>query len=223
MPPLEFKGAISVLASGGMDSDILIVELAQKYKRVFPIYVRQGLAWEEVELHWLRKFLAAIRRSTRIQPLRVLELPMNDVYGDHWSVGRGNVPGYKSKDEAVYLPGRNLTLISKAVVFCALNHIPILALGSLGHNPFPDASPKFFKLLGRAISMGLAAPVRILAPFRSLSKIQVLQRNKKAPLHLSYSCLSPKGWNHCGRCNKCAERQRALRIARVQDFTEYAN
>jgi 7-cyano-7-deazaguanine synthase len=42
------------------------------------------------------------------------------------------------------------------------------------------------------------------------------------PFHLSFSCLQPHGLRHCGRCNKCAERQLAFRKAGVPDPTTYA-
>jgi 7-cyano-7-deazaguanine synthase len=52
--------------------------------------------------------------------------------------------------------------------------------------------------------------VRVIAPFRELSKTQVVRRGRRLPLHLTFSCLSPRQDRHCGRCNKCAERRRAL-------------
>ena len=40
---------ISVLASGGLDSSVLIAKLADGAE-VYPIYVRCGFAWEDIEL-----------------------------------------------------------------------------------------------------------------------------------------------------------------------------
>jgi 7-cyano-7-deazaguanine synthase len=42
------------------------------------------------------------------------------------------------------------------------------------------------------------------------------------PLELTFSCLAPVAGLHCGRCNKCAERQAAFRDAGIDDRTEYA-
>jgi 7-cyano-7-deazaguanine synthase len=126
------------------------------------------------------------------------------------------VPGAKTRDEAVYLPGRNLLLLSKAAVFCALHKIPVIAVGSLGHNPFRDATPAFFRDFARV------SGVQVVAPFRRLTKVQVVRRGRGLPLHLSFSCLAPKRGRHCGRCNKCAERRRAFRKAGLRDRTRYA-
>jgi 7-cyano-7-deazaguanine synthase len=213
--------SIAVLTSGGLDSAVLLGELSRKYARVYPLYIRQGLVWEKVELYWLRRFLKALHKDN-VQPLQVLSLPMDDLYGKHWSLGKQPVPGARSDDRAVYLPGRNLVLLVKAAVFCALNKVRSIALGSLGHNPFPDASPSFFRLWEKTLRVGLKTPLTIQAPYRSLSKVEVIRRGHDLPLRLSFSCISPVGKKHCGRCNKCAERRRAFRNADMMDDTIYA-
>ena len=135
--------AVAVLASGGLDSAILVGQLASQGRDVTPIYVRFGLAWEDLELRCLREFLASLAPS-RTKPLMVLEQPVADIYGEHWSVTGQDVPDRDSPDEAVYLPGRNLLLLAKPSVWCALNGITTIALGTLAANPFPDADQEFF-------------------------------------------------------------------------------
>ncbi|MFA5976165.1 MAG: 7-cyano-7-deazaguanine synthase [Elusimicrobiota bacterium] len=215
------RRSICVLVSGGLDSDVLLAELAKQYSCVWPVYIRQHLVWETVELYWLKRYLRALH-SPRIKPLRVLTLPMEDVYETHWSLGRKPAPGSGTADAAVYLPGRNQGLTVKAAVFCAMTGILEIALGSLNHNPFPDATPAFLKIWGKALGQGLASPLKIRAPFRSLSKAEVIRRGRDLPLQYSFSCLAPKRRVHCGRCNKCAERRRAFREAGVLDRTIYA-
>jgi 7-cyano-7-deazaguanine synthase len=190
----------------------MLAELAKRYRRVYPVFIRQGLAWEAAELRLLRRFL----RATHAAPLTVLDLPASDLYGRHWSTTGRRVPGAKTRDEAVCLPGRNLMLLSKAAVFCALHKIPVIAVGSLGHNPFPDATPKFFRDFARV------SGVEVIAPFRALAKEEVIRRGRSLPLHLTFSCLAPQHGRHCGRCNKCAERRRAFARAGVADLTRYA-
>jgi 7-cyano-7-deazaguanine synthase len=180
----------------------MLAELAKTYRQVYPVYIRQGLVWETAELHHLRRYL----RALGIGPLTILDLPVDDLYRNHWSITGVRVPGANTRDEAVYLPGRNLLLLSKAAVFCALHNIPVIAVGSLGHNPFPDATPRFFRDFARV------SGVRVIAPFRQLTKEQVIRRGRNLPLHLTFSCISPKRGRPCGRCNKCAERRRALRL-----------
>ncbi len=213
---------IAVLVSGGLDSCVLLAELSRR-ARVLPIYIRNGLRWEKAELYWLRRFLASIRRAS-IAPLALLDLPMQDVYGHHWSIagrigGRmsGPVPGRHSNDREVYLPGRNIILLTKAVLLCQQAGIRRIALAPLGRNPFPDSRAVFFRQMEQTFAAGIRWRGRILTPYRTLTKPQVIRKGLSLglPLHLTFSCLQPKGRRHCGRCNKCEERRRAFRAVGV--------
>jgi 7-cyano-7-deazaguanine synthase len=216
------SAAVCVLTSGGLDSAVLVAELLPRYARVFPVYVRSGLQWEEVELHWLRQFLNRLR-DARLEPLTIMTLPMEDIYGRHWSVTGDGVPEREAAWDSVYLPGRNLILLAKAAVFCALRGISTIAIGLLEGNPFPDATPSFLALMAQTVSQGLAHPIAILAPYRGLSKYEIIRRGRHLPLDLTFSCISPIGHHHCGRCSKCAERQQAFAQAGLLDPTAYAH
>ena len=200
---------VAVLTSGGLDSAILISYLSKKYDSVYPIYIQIGHVWEGAELASLKRFLKTIRNQ-RLKPLVILSLSTADLYPKHWSFSGKKIPGAKSHDTQVYLPGKNIFLIAKASVFCALNRVPSLALGPLKTNPFPDASPAFFKMMERACSKGLQYRIRILTPFLNLTKKEVISLGRHLPLELTFSCLRPKGHSHFGRCNKCAERKKVI-------------
>jgi len=214
--------AVAVLTSGGLDSAILCVDLLGDFSRIIPIYVRSGLRWEDAEMASLARFLEAVN-TDGISSLVVLEEPIADVYGLHWSTGGASVPGSDSADAAVYLPGRNLLLTVKAAVWCRLREVETLALGSLGSNPFPDTTPEFFDTLESLLHRALGGQLRLVRPFDRLEKTDVLARGKHLPLHLTFSCIDPQNGQHCGRCNKCAERQKAFRIAGMIDLTPYAS
>lgn len=211
-----------VLVSGGSDSSILLYETAQKYSKVTPLYIRNGLLWEETELFWLERFVRSINQKT-ITPLRVLSLPMEDVYDTHWSLTGEPIPDHASSWEEVYLPGRNLILLSKAVVFCALNEIQAIALGPLKTNQFADSSSTFFSGLRKVAEEGLSATIEILTPLATRSKSEVLQSGSRLPLELTFSCINPQGRLHCGVCNKCAERIEAFSETGLRDKTVYHN
>ena len=214
--------SVCALVSGGLDSCVMLAALARRYRKVYPVFIREGLVWERAELIHLRQFLRAAR-IPRVQSLTVLDLPVRDLYGGHWSTTGRKVPQAATPDQAMYLPGRNLLLLSKAAVFCALHKIDTIAIGSLAHNLFPDATPRFFRDFSKVASAALDFLIRIIAPFRALTKEQVIRRGHRLglPLHLSFSCISPHRGLHCGRCNKCAERQRAFTGAGVRDKTGY--
>jgi 7-cyano-7-deazaguanine synthase len=212
--------ACAVLISGGLDSAILLGELLRTSPEVHPLYVRQGLLWEPPELVALKRFLEALALPS-LRPLHVLELPVADLYGRHWSTTGQNVPGADTPDEAVYLPGRNVLLLTKAMLWCQLHQVPAVALAILESNPFPDATPAFFAALEAVVNQGIDGRVTIRRPYAHLSKTEVMQRGQGLPLHLTFSCIHPAGGRHCGVCNKCAERRRAFTDAGLPDRTEY--
>ena len=213
--------SVAVLASGGLDSSILVAHLLDLGHDVTPVYVRFGLSWEDVEIRHLRTFLGSLA-SRPPKPLVVLDLPVIDTYGAHWSVTGRGVPDKSSSDEAVYLPGRNLLLLAKATVWCAVNEIRTVALGTLAANPFPDADAEFFGTFASLASRALGRPLDVATPFAGRAKRDVLKMGRSLPVALTFSCIAPVASNHCGSCNKCGERQQAFACLGIADTTQYA-
>ena len=212
---------VGVLVSGGLDSSILLAHLLRQGRRVQPFYVRFHLVWEEAEERVLHRFLDRLAQP-RLAPLVTFELPLDDVYLHHWSRTGQAIPDQDSPDEAVYLPGRNALLLIKAVLYCQLHGIPQLALAPLGTSPFADASQRFFDDFLAALNRGCPQAVSILLPFARYTKQQVMQLGRELPLELTFSCLAPIGDQHCGHCNKCAERRAAFALLGQPDPTTYA-
>jgi 7-cyano-7-deazaguanine synthase len=213
---------VALLLSGGLDSAVLLAEEAAHHD-VLPIYVSAGLAWESAERGMLARLLADPVCAAR--PLMTLAVEMRDVYAPtHWAI-EGRAPGYHTPDEDVYLPGRNIVLISKAAVLCAVAGIGRLVLGTLAGNPFPDATPEFRAAIARAVSLGLAHRLEIEAPYADLSKADVIRRGAAlgVPFALTLSCMSPRMETHCGTCSKCRERHDGFVEAGVPDPTIYVD
>ncbi len=206
---MKSPAKIAILISGGLDSAILTSELLKSNSLVQPIYIKSGHVWEPTEFYWLKRYLKAIA-NRRLAKLVCLSLETKDLYEGHWSVTGKKTPSDKSDDAEVYLPGKNLLLITKAAVYCSLNQIPALVLGPLKTNPFPDAKASFFQNLGKVCSEGLHFKLKIRTPFLDRTKQEVMALGKNLPLHLTFSCLAPVGLRHCGKCNKCAERKKAF-------------
>ncbi|ODS52320.1 MAG: hypothetical protein ABS36_17120 [Acidobacteria bacterium SCN 69-37] len=214
----------AVLLSGGLDSVVLLALEQAAGRDVWPLHVRSGLAWEDAEAAAITRVLAAVPFAGRVRAVTTLRVDMRDVYPtSHWAIS-GRVPGYTEPDEAVYLEGRNITLLAKTAVFCAGHAIDRIVIGPLAGNPFPDARPEFFDAMARALSLGLACDLAIAAPLAHLHKDAVIRLGQElaVPFALTLSCNGPVGQRHCGRCNKCRERREAFREAGVIDPTDYA-
>ena len=212
--------SVAVLASGGLDSSVLLADLARD-ALVFPLYVRSGLAWEDEEFKALCAYSAALD-SPNVQPVVSLSMPVVPLYGEHWAVTGVDVPNAGMPDSAVFLPGRNVLLLSLAAVWCSTHEVPRAAIGSLGSNPFPDATPEFFERFEAVLSQGLAHRIALVAPYRDLHKDDLIRRNVDLPLHLTMTCMAPEAGAHCGACNKCHERQQAFGRAGAVDRVSYA-
>lgn len=203
---------VCVLVSGGLDSGVLVADLLARGREVHPLYVRSGFVWEDTELAWLKRYLAAIAEP-RLKALVISDAPMSSMLGRHWSLTGRAVPAKGAAYDSVYLPGRNLVLLSEAGLLCISRKIPAIAFAILRGNPFPDARPRFLRAMEKALSAGLDWGVTVEAPYLSTGKDELVRRFASLPLKLTFSCLKPQGDEHCGKCSKCEERERALALA----------
>ncbi len=217
------KKSVAVLVSGGVDSSLLLADACKNADEVFPVYIRCGYRWESAELHWLEKFIEEFDAHV-LTPLIILDLPMRDLHVRHWSMTGDDVPESDSESAEVYLPGRNLLLISKASVFCVQQKIDVLELAILKGNPFPDASPNFFKELTHVVDEALHSKLKVAVPYLNKTKVELLKKAAKSiPLGHTFSCINPVEYYHCGACNKCAERKKSFEDAKIEDSTGYVD
>lgn len=211
-----------MLASGGLDSSVLLAWAGRRYRQVVPLFVASGFRWERAEWTALQRFLERARLPRVKAPVR-LPMELRHVYGRHWSVdAKIKAPRADAAWDSVYLPGRNLLLLSRALVYCAMHGIDVLAVGVLEDNPFADASRKFLSSFEKTGSLAFKRKIRLLAPWRGMSKRRVIARGRALPLDATFSCIDPAGLRHCGRCAKCFERRESLREAGFPDRTPYS-
>jgi len=235
----RFQGS-AILLSGGLDSAVLLADEAsanagRPAANVQPVYVSAGLAWEAAERAAIARLLETPPFRGRVAPLVSLAVDMRDVYAaTHWAV-EGKPPAYHTPDEDVYLPGRNIILLAKAAVYCAAAGLGRVVIGTLAHNPFPDATPEFRASLAHALTLGLAHSIHIDAPYAEVEKAAVVRRGAELGVRfeITLSCMNPPvtageqsappAARHCGLCSKCRERHDAFVAAGTSDPTEYVD
>jgi 7-cyano-7-deazaguanine synthase len=211
---------VGILVSGGLDSSILLKYLLDEGRRVKPLYVQSGLCWQVAEKLALDCYLDAVNVSG-LEPLTVLDLPLADLYGDHWSITGQKTPDADTPDEAVFMPGRNALLTIKTALWCQMHDIGALSIATLKSNPFEDASDSFFERLEQLFN-AMGPRIKLWRPFARLNKQQVMEIGRDFPLERTFCCIAPQAGLHCGKCNKCAERQAAFRQIHCSDPTHYA-
>lgn len=210
--------------SGGIDSAVMLGLGAEAGENVYPLYVREGFVWEDEETRAVARYLEALKsRGAGAHSLAVSSFDVPSGYAIAWAFDETLAPpDEKSPDEAVYLPGRNLVLLTQAALLAHARGVERIQLGILAANPFPDATEAFFRSFEATVREAMNWRVRIETPLRELSKADVLRRGSHLPLELTLSCIRPRGGVHCGHCNKCAERIKAFRQAGIPDRTAYA-
>ncbi len=218
-PPPDRR--VTALVSG-LDSAIMSGLLAREYDELTPLFVRAGLRWEDAERAALDRFFAALG-APAVRPIVELELGATSLYGPHWSAGDEDVPDATQPDEAWYLPGRNLLLLSIAATYASLADIARVAIGILVSNPFPDARREFLASFEQTARLALDYRVEVLTPLGQMHKEDVIRAGAGMPIEHALSCASPVVGGHCGVCGKCAERRLGFIDAGVRDPTAYAD
>ncbi|MCS7262425.1 MAG: 7-cyano-7-deazaguanine synthase [Aquificaceae bacterium] len=189
---------VVVLFSGGVESTCLLYLYLRKGWLVYPLYVRAGYFWESLELENARRLWRHAKRSYRnLLPLRAINL-LNPEPLDR-----------RRHEEDLYIPLRNLGLVTCAGIYASAKGIKRVAIGSLGIYPFPDNNAQYMQNLRQLLGMEL------LTPFMGMDKREVVRRFAgHVPLEKTLSCILPHRQGDrivpCGRCEKCKEREEAL-------------
>lgn len=214
---------VATLVGSGIPSMALLEEMGKKYKMVVPIYIVCGFIWEPAERFWLRRFHRQLkRRNNSIGELIDISLPIKTIYRrGYWATDGGEVPGPYAAESLMELPGRNISLLTVGSIFCNVNGIRELAIGTLASCNFPDATQAFYKQFEELTNTGMRKKVKILTPLGQIKRSTIIKKSDDLPIDLTFSCINPKGHNHCGNCYKCGERRRAFDEAGVKDPTNY--
>lgn len=184
------------------------------------LYVACGFVWESAEKRHLHRLLSRMGIDTGRLKIVSYPFPAQEAL---WAAGKGPVPDAASPDAAVYLPARNLLLLTAATPFALSLPAGEVWIGSLRGNPFDDAGPVFLSRFQSLVRRAYGCRIRFVAPLQKMEKREVVRTLPSELLASTFSCIAPVGGRHCGGCNKCGERRRAFEAAWVSDPTRYAS
>jgi 7-cyano-7-deazaguanine synthase len=186
---------IIVLASGGIDSSLIMYLFQKEGYQVLPLYINYGQLAEKKE--W--EALIRVCNHLKLQPFKMditgfgklpsgLTNPSLDIYND------------------AFLPTRNLTFVTLGSAYAYSVDSNLIAIGLLSNPIFPDQSKEFIEKAQISISTSLGREMKILTPFIDLDKRDILRLAKKHNLpSVTYYCHSGSEIP-CGVCISCRER-----------------
>lgn len=205
---------IVVLASGGMDSTVLLYDLVSGGADVVPLFVDYGQHCAETERLSLEAN-APVNLRNRIEYVDV-----SQVYkaGNSRLVREADLWSDNIVAEDLYLPYRNLLLLSVGAAFAQSMEIPALGAAFINSNHAKeiDCSAAFLAMLAEVL--GQYGSVRLIMPYRYLNKAEVARRGivLGVPIAETYSCQASSAIP-CGACPNCVDRLEALRDIRSRD------
>lgn len=199
------------MMSGGIDSAMLAALLKKQGHEVLPVHVNYGQLAEERE--W-SSCLQACSHLKLPDPLRI------DLSGMK-KIPSGLTNKNLDIEKAAFLPTRNLVFLVAGAAYAYSRSVNVVAIGLLANPIFPDQTPDFVRSAETCLSNALGYKVRVLTPFITLDKRDILKLAKKEsfPLGLCYYCHSG-GTVPCGVCISCKERIAAEESLRQEEAGE---
>ena len=189
---------IVCLASGGLDSSVLLWKTWKRGHVVVPLFIDYGQ----------RAAAQEHRAASRICGKIGIKLERIDI------------PGLSDIDNGLSDPvhwaahvfhARNMILLSVAASLAASRSIRAIGIGIHGTAAFPDQTGAFVRSAERALSRATGARMVLFAPFIRFGKADIAKLGMDAgvPIGTTYSCYMGRR-TPCGRCPSCTDRQRAL-------------
>ena len=188
---------IVVLSSGGVDSSLLMFLLKKEGHDIYPIHINYGQIAEKKEWNACQKICKYLNleKPTRFNLTDIKKIPS--------SLTNENLDIEKN----AFLPNRNLLFLVLGSAYAFSINTYVVAIGIIANPIFPDQTKEFVNTTENCITISLGKKLKILAPFISLDKREILNLaiKHKLPIELTYYCHSGKT-KPCGKCISCKER-----------------
>ncbi|ASJ15783.1 7-cyano-7-deazaguanine synthase [Thermococcus chitonophagus] len=228
-----------VLFSGGLDSTACLYWAKRNYEEVIMLTVNYGSNEERVTNKVAEFFSKELNVPLKIIRLDFLE-EFSKLAGTTLVGGETpkvtaeeleNIERAKETAKAVWVPARNLVLISVAASLLDAMGGGDIVVGFNAEEgaTFPDNTQDFVERINKALELATINPVRVVAPLINLDKkgIAKLLKELDAKYEYSNSCYMPQGFTedgkpiHCGQCESCVRRHRGLIEGIGEDRTVY--
>jgi 7-cyano-7-deazaguanine synthase len=198
-------GSVLCLASGGLDSTVVMAALARRGHRCTALFIDYGQRAAQAE----RSAVAAVTKVLGVNLLRRrirLWSPQRNALLLGRRTKRDSLRGWTSS----FLLHRNLTLLIQADIIAAETNTEMVAIGICSSSDYPDCSRNFVAIAESALRLSARSRRAILAPLVTLDKhrIGALAADLGVPVEKTHSCHS--GDVPCDECDGCRGRALAL-------------
>ena len=210
-----------IALSGGVDSTTLLYEYREE--------VACAVGFDYGSKHNARE-LAAAKAICRELEIPYLIIPLAFI-GEYFrsdlllSGGEMLLGDYSEENmSSTVVPFRNGIMLSILAGLAESRDLQqVLIANHFGdHAIYPDCRESFVKPMGDAITAGTSNGVKLVAPYTTLTKAEIVARGTRlgVPYGKTYSCYQG-GERHCGRCGTCRERHDAFVANGLEDPTLY--
>ena len=224
------QGKAVVLLSGGIDSTTTLAVALDAGYEAYALTVDYGQG-HAVEVEAAGRVASSLGVSGHV----VLRLDLRGIARSSLT-GPEEVPRGRSDAEisagipSTYVPARNTILLSLALAWAETIGARDVFVGvsAVDYPGYPDCRSEFIdsfeELAAVATRCGVEGdPVRVRAPFVSMSKAEVIRLGLRLGVDysLTHSCYDPVGGLACGLCDSCVLRRRGFSEAGVRDPAAY--
>ena len=210
-----------IALSGGVDSTTLLYEYREE--------VACAVGFDYGSKHNARE-LAAAKAICHELGIPYLIIPLAFI-GEYFrsdlllSGGEMQLGDYSEENmSSTVVPFRNGIMLSVLAGLAESRDLQqVLIANHFGdHAIYPDCRESFVKPMGEAITAGTSNGVKLVAPYTTLTKAEIVARGTRlgVPYGKTYSCYQG-GERHCGRCGTCRERHDAFVANGLEDPTLY--
>ena len=236
--PLNDYAEAVCIFSGGIDSVSTASYLKKLGLDLYLISFNYGQK-ASIELNVAKKFSILLKSKEH----KIIDISfLKTLYGNTNVLTNSKSKIPDTFDYSIVVPLRNTIFITLASVWAISLKVPLLVYGAhTGDKKYPDCRPSFVKSLENTltlseidgIKLGLRKKLNIWSPaMDDLDKTKLLLIGYDAlgdKLFQSWSCYLGNNINkkskvklHCGKCESCLNRKKAITKSGLKDKTNYA-
>jgi 7-cyano-7-deazaguanine synthase len=184
------------LFSGGMDSTLMSILIAEEGIKQFPLFIDYGQISKE------REWATCLEMHQRyyLPPPHYMDLKG---YGQ---LIKSGLTDSMLNIQEPFLPGRNMTFLLMGCAYAYQTNSSSVAIGLLSEKShlFPDQTSEFLQRAESLIEIIMMRRIKIVAPLMQFTKSDIIELCREKSVIGTYSCH--KGTEiPCGECISCLE------------------